>query len=61
MTNLVGSSADNTRGFAYHPACIPFRANRKVQYHYDKTLYRQRHKIENVFGRIKDWRRVATR
>ena len=33
----------------------------KVQYHYDKTLYRQRHKIENVFARIKDWRRVATR
>lgn len=41
--------------------CIPPRKNRKVQYHYDKTLYRQRHKIENVFGRIKDWRRVATR
>ena len=41
--------------------CIPPRRNRKVQYHYDKDLYRQRHKIENVFGRIKDWRRVATR
>ena len=34
--------------------CIPPRKNRKVQYHYDKELYRQRHKIENVFGRIKD-------
>ena len=31
--------------------CIPPRKNRKVQYHYDKDLYRQRHKIENVFGR----------
>jgi transposase len=41
--------------------CIPPRKNRKVQYHYDKDLYRQRHKIENVFGRINDWRRVATR
>ena len=41
--------------------CIPPRSNRKVQYHYDRTLYRQRHKIENVFARIKDWRRVATR
>ena len=41
--------------------CIPPRSNRKVQYHYDKALYRQRHKIENVFGRIKDWRRIATR
>jgi putative transposase len=37
------------------------RKNRKIQYHYDKDLYRLRHKIENVFGRIKDWRRVATR
>ena len=25
------------------------------------TLYRQRHKIENMFARLKDWRRVATR
>ena len=41
--------------------CIPPRKNRKVQYHYDKDLCRQSHKIENVFGRIKDWRRVATR
>ena len=41
--------------------CIPPRSNRKVQYAYDKALYRQRHKIENVFGRLKDWRRVATR
>ena len=40
--------------------CIPPRSNRKVQHYYDKTLYKQRHKIENVFGRIKDWRRVAT-
>ncbi|QJB69730.1 IS5 family transposase [Parasphingorhabdus halotolerans] len=42
-------------------ACIPPRSNRKVQHHYDKSLYKQRHKIENIFGRIKDWRRVATR
>jgi putative transposase len=41
--------------------CIPPRANRKVQYDYDRDLYKQRHKIENVFARIKDWRRVATR
>jgi transposase len=41
--------------------CIPPKANRKVQIDYDKTLYRQRHKIENMFGRLKDWRRVHTR
>ncbi len=42
-------------------ACIPPKANRKAQYQYDKQLYRQRHKIENLFGRINDWRRIATR
>ena len=41
--------------------CIPPKANRKIQIDYDKTLYRQRHKIENMFGRIKDWRRIHTR
>ncbi len=41
--------------------CIPSKANRKIQIDYDKTLYRQRHKIENMFGRIKDWRRIHTR
>jgi transposase len=28
---------------------------------YDKVPYRQRHRIENAFGRLKDRRRVATR
>jgi transposase len=41
--------------------CIPSKANRKVQVEYDRTLYRQRHKIENMFGRLKDWRRIHTR
>lgn len=41
--------------------CIPPRKNRKIQIPYDKALYKQRHKIENMFGRLKDWRRVATR
>ena len=28
---------------------------------YDKALYRQRHKVENLFAKLKDWRRIATR
>ncbi|MEK9848464.1 MAG: transposase [Rhodospirillaceae bacterium] len=24
-------------------------------------LYKTRHKVENMFGKLKDWRRVATR
>ena len=29
--------------------------------YYDKKLYCQRHKIENMFARLKDWRRIAMR
>jgi len=28
---------------------------------WDPGLYMQRHRIENFFGRLKDWRRIATR
>lgn len=41
--------------------CIPSRSNRKVPIPHDKALYRQRHKIENMFGKLKDWRRIHTR
>ncbi|WP_353622966.1 transposase [Rhizobium lusitanum] len=40
---------------------MPSKANRKIRIEYDKVLYRQRHKIENMFGRRKDRRRVKTR
>ena len=46
------------RGIA---ACIPSKSNRKVQIPHDTVLYKQRHKIENMFGRLKDWRRIHTR
>jgi transposase len=42
-------------------ACIPPRQHRKVLIPYDKKLYKSRHKIENLFARFKDWRRIATR
>lgn len=41
--------------------CIPSKSNRKKPIDHDRTLYRQRHKIENMFGRLKDWRRIHTR
>jgi len=41
--------------------CIPSRRNRKVIIPHDTKIYRSRHKIENMFGRLKDWRRIATR
>jgi transposase len=41
--------------------CIPSSKSRTVPFAYDKTLYRQRHKVENLFAKLKDWRRIATR
>jgi len=37
-------------------ACIPSKSNRKVTIPHDALLYKQRHKIENMFGRLKHWR-----
>jgi transposase len=41
--------------------CIPPRKNRRRRIRYDKKLYKQRHKVENMFAKIKDWRRIAMR
>ncbi|TCS28542.1 DDE family transposase [Acetobacter aceti NBRC 14818] len=42
-------------------ACIPPKKNRKSKPPYDWHLYKKRHLIENMFAKLKDWRRVATR
>jgi len=42
-------------------ACIPGRKSRKKTVKYDKRRYKRRNRIEIMFGRLKDWRRVATR
>ena len=39
--------------------CIPGRKQRKKAIRYDKRRYKRRNRIEIMFGRIKDWRRVA--
>jgi transposase len=41
--------------------CIPGRKSRDTPVKYDKRRYRTRNRIEIMFGRLKDWRRVATR
>lgn len=40
---------------------IPSRDNATKKAYCPKPIYRRRHKIENYFCRIKDWRRIATR
>ena len=41
--------------------CIPGRKSRGTAVKHDKRRYKRRHRIENMFGRLKDWRRVAMR
>ncbi|QCO54397.1 ATP-binding cassette domain-containing protein [Pseudorhodobacter turbinis] len=41
--------------------CIPGRKSRNKGIRYDKRRYRRRNRIEWMFGRLKDWRRVSTR
>ena len=41
-------------------ACIPSSRSRKIPIPHDKALYRTPHKIENLFARLMDWRRIAT-
>jgi putative transposase len=40
---------------------IPNRSNRKKKFRFSRRLYRERHKVENAFCRLKDFRRIATR
>jgi transposase len=42
-------------------AVIPSIRRRKPLIPYDVTAYRQRNLIERMFGRLKDFRRIATR
>jgi transposase len=39
--------------------CIPPREKRRSPAPHCKTLYKQRHKVENMFVKLKDWRRLA--
>ena len=41
--------------------CILSTRRRKQPIAHDAVLYRQQHRIEIMFGRLKDWRRIAMR
>ncbi len=51
---------DDLKGRSIRP-CIPPRKKRRKPARYNKRLYRRRYRIENAFGRLKDWRGIATR
>ena len=41
--------------------CIPGHKSRKKTVKYDKRRYTRRNRLERIFGRLKDWRRISTR
>ena len=42
-------------------AVIPPKANRALKPAFDEHLYQERHRIENLFARLKAYRRISTR
>ena len=42
-------------------AVIPGRSNRRVKIEHDRALYKQRNRIERIFGQLKINRAIATR
>jgi len=42
-------------------AVIPSTTTRTVPYPLDRVAYRRRNRIERLFCRLKNWRRIATR
>ncbi len=59
-----GYDSDAIRDFATKKGMVPHippRANRKEERIYDKHLYKERHKIECLFGFLKHYRRLFAR
>jgi putative transposase len=64
---LVGGKGHNSDRFrqalcarAIAPR-VPSRPGRKQRIPHDRVPYRQRHRIENMFRKLRDWRRIAMR
>jgi transposase len=59
-----GHDSDSIRAFVNQLgaiAVIPPKANRAIKPDFAEHLYGERHRIENLFARLKSYRRIATR
>jgi transposase len=67
VERLIGDRAYDTNELrdwcAEHgaEAVIPAKRNRKAPIPHDRQAYKRRHKVENLFGRIKDFTRITLR
>lgn len=66
-TGVIGDRAYDSNEFAQHlkdlklEVVIPSRANRVFPRSIDAEIYRRRNVVERWFGRLKQFRRIATR
>lgn len=64
---VVGDKGYTSRKFRKHLRkrgiryTIPRRNNEKRKGSFDKAIYRERNKVERLFSRLKEFRRIATR
>lgn len=59
-----GYDSDAFRAYLIGQDCVPVipgRSNRKIAIEYDKVLHKERNYIERFFGKIKHFKRIATR
>ena len=56
-TNYVVDAVNNKSS----TVIIPPKKNRKIQRFYDKEYYKERHKVECMFGFFKHYRRIFSR
>ncbi len=67
IKQLLADKAYDTNAFRTYlkqhniKAIIPSKSNRKKQIRHSKTACKRRNVIERCFGRLKDFRRIATR
>ena len=67
MSSLLGDRGYNADRFGEalkdkgKRACFPGRKQSETTGKYEKHRYNRRKRIEIMFGRLKDWRRLATR
>lgn len=63
--NIIADKAYDTdkirKAFENKQVVIPNNPRRSQKYEYDKHLYKERHLVECFIGRIKNFRRIATR
>jgi len=57
----AGYDSNELREFVEASAVIAYRKNRTTKPVFEKHPHKERHKIENLFGRLKRNRRVSTR